>query len=212
MTRRIGLLGGTFDPIHAGHLDIGRFAAREFGLSEIRFSCSHVPPHKPQPVAAAHHRHAMVALATAHHADFVADPSELLRGGTTYTIDTLERLREEEPGADLLFLIGADSLRDLRSWRRPDDILRLAVVAAVGRAGIDLQAAAAGFRDEISAGRVLVRAHEPPPWSSTSLRAALARTSAPPGAIPDAVADYIRKNHLYAPDAPAAGAASRRNP
>lgn len=205
MTRRIGLLGGTFDPVHAGHLDIARFAATELGLAEVRFLCSHVPPHKPQPVAAAHHRHAMVALATAHHADFVADPSELLRGGTTFTIDTLERLRHEERDADLVFLIGADSLRDLRSWRRPDDILRLAVVAAVGRDGVDLMAAAAGFRDEISAGRILVRAHEPPPWSSTALRAALRGGSCPPGAIPDAVADYIRKNRLYAPDGSAAG-------
>jgi nicotinate-nucleotide adenylyltransferase len=195
--RRIGLLGGTFDPVHAGHLDIARWCAAELGLHEVRFLCSHVPPHKAQPVAAAHHRHAMVALATEPHADFVADPRELLRGGTTFTVETLEELSAERPGTELLFLVGADSLRDLRTWRRPDDILRLAVVVAVARDGVSLKAAGEGFRDEIAAGRVVVRSHRPPPWSSTALRRALLEGTAPAGALPGGVADYIRKNDLY---------------
>ena len=195
--RRIGLLGGTFDPVHSGHLDIARWCATELGLHEVRFLCSNDPPHKPQPVADAHHRHAMVALATAPHRDFVADPRELVRGGTTFTIDTLEELAAERPGAELLFLVGADSLRDLRTWRRPDEILRLAVVVAVARDGVSLHAAGEGFRDEIEAGRIVVRSHRPPPWSSTALRRGLRDGAAPAGALPDGVADYIRKNDLY---------------
>lgn len=196
-SRRIGILGGTFDPIHAGHLDLARWCAGALRLDEVRFLASRVPPHKPQPLAASHHRHAMVALATAHFPDFVADPRELLREGTTFTVDTLEEMSRERPEAELVFLAGADSLRDLRTWRRPDDILRLAVVAAVARSGVDLDRAAEGFRDEMTAGRVVVLRHEPPPWSSTSLRAALASGKVPPGALTDAVAAYIGKNALY---------------
>ena len=196
--RRIGLLGGTFDPVHSGHLDIARWCAGDLGLHEVRFLCSHVPPHKRQPEADAHHRHAMVALATAAHPDFVADPRELVRSGPTFTIDTLEELAAERPGAELLFLAGADSLRDLRTWRRPADILRLAIVVAVAREGVDLDAAAAGFEAEIAAGRIVVRRHRPPPWSSTSLRRGLREgRPAPAGSLPEGVADYIRKNDLY---------------
>lgn len=194
---RIGLLGGTFDPVHSGHVDIARWCATELRLDEVRFLCTNVPPHKPQPVADAHHRHAMVALATAAHADFVADPRELTRAGTTYTIDTLEEMQREKPAAEFVFLAGADSLRDLRTWRRPGDILKIAVIAVVGREGVDAGAAAMGFGDEIAAGRIRVLEHQPPPWSSTALRAALPRGEVPPGALPDAVGAYIRKNDLY---------------
>jgi nicotinate-nucleotide adenylyltransferase len=215
---RVGLLGGTFDPIHAGHLDLARWCSRELGLDCVRFLTTGVPPHKPQPIASPHHRHAMTALATAPHPDFVADPRELARGGTTYTVDTLAGLRAEAPGAELVFLAGADSLRDLRTWRDPDEILRLAVVAVVAREGVDLEAASAAMAAEIATGRVRVLAHRPPPWSSTSLRAALRDGEAPKGALPDAVADYIRKNGLYAagsagPEASgSAEPASRRTP
>ena len=172
---RIGLLGGTFDPVHSGHVDIARWCAGEMRLDQVRFLCTNVPPHKPQPVADAHHRHAMVALATAAHADFVADPRELTRAGTTYTIDTLEELRRAQPASELVFLAGADSLRDLRAWRRPDDILKIAVIAVVGRDGVDVVAAAGGFGAEIAAGRIVVLRHQPPPWSSTALRGSLSR-------------------------------------
>jgi nicotinate-nucleotide adenylyltransferase len=209
---RIGLLGGTFDPVHAGHLDIASWCARELGLDEVRLLCSHVPPHKPQPVAGGHHRHAMVALATAHQPALAADPRELARGGTTYTIDTLQECAAAWPGAELFFLVGADSLRDLRSWRRPDDVLRAAVLVAVAREGVDLEAASAGFSAEIASGRVIVKAHRPPPWSSSALRAALGRGEAPPGALPDAVAAYIRKNDLYVTTTDGGSARPRRTP
>ena len=198
MSRRIGLLGGTFDPIHAGHLDLARWCAAELRLDEVRFLTAHRPPHKPPANAGAHHRHAMVALATAPHPDFIADPRELARPGPSYTIDTLEELSAERPGADLVFLVGADSLRDLRTWRRLDDILRLAVVAGVGRDGVDLDAAARGVAGEIASGRVIARPHRPPPWRSSELRRLIqAGAPPPPGAIPDAVASYIVKNSLY---------------
>lgn len=203
MTRRIGLLGGTFDPVHAGHLDLARFCASDLGLSEVRFPCSNVPPHKAQPRASAFHRHAMVALATEPHRDFIADPFELDRAGITYTIDTLERLVASAPGAEIFFLAGADSLRDFSSWRRPRDILKLAVLVAVARDGVDSSAATAAFSAEIDAGRILVRSHRPPPWSSTALRAALAQGEPPRGALADSVLDYIRKNELYGARSPA---------
>ena len=192
--RKIGILGGTFDPIHAGHLDIARACASRLGLAEVRLLVSSEPPHKAAACASAHHRHAMVALATALHPDFIADPRELARGGVSYTVDTLEGFSREMPGASLYFLVGADSLRDLPLWRRPQDIVRLATIVAVSRSGVAAVEPPAG----LPADRVIVLDHQPPPWSSTALRRALASGSVPPGALPDAVLDYIGKNGIYA--------------
>ncbi len=200
---RVGLLGGTFDPVHAGHLDIGRACSSALALTEVRFLTGSQPPHKPLASASGHHRHAMVALATAPHADFIADPRELERGGVSYTVETLAGLARERPGAELFFLVGADSLRDLPHWRQPEEILRLATVVAVARAGVAIPALPAAWPRD----RVIVLDHEPPPWSSTRLRNALAAGAAPAGSLPDAVADYISKNVLYA--APSTGADRR---
>lgn len=197
-SRRIGLFGGTFDPIHAGHLDLARALFDHLGLDELRFLVAHVPPHKAGPHASGLHRHAMVSLALAEEERMLADPRELERTGPSYTVDTLTNLKAERPEADLFFLAGADSLRDLSSWRAPDRILELAVFCAVDRDGLDLEDAAAEHVEAIEAGRIRLLQHEPPPWSSTQLRAILAAGDEPPAeALHPDVARYIRKTGLY---------------
>ena len=202
MTRRgvrVGVLGGTFDPIHAGHVDIASAAGRSLDLTEVRFVTNRRAPHKPAAEASTHHRHAMVALATMSDEAFLADPREMDREGVSYTIDTLESLRGELPEADLFFLVGGDSLRDLHSWHRWRDIMDLATIVAVSRAGLDADQLRATRAGELAAGHVRLLEHEPPPWSSTLLRQAMRRGLPPPmGALPPGVADYIRKSRLYA--------------
>jgi len=197
---RIGLLGGTFDPIHAGHLDLARACCEQLELDELRFLTAHVPPHKAGPRASGIHRHAMVAIALAEEERFLADARELERKGPSYTVDTLETFAAERPGAQLFFLAGADSLRDLSHWRQPERILERAVFVAVGRDGLQLDEAAAGHQDAIEAGRIRLLRHQPPPWSSTALRQILGRgEQPPPEALHPAVARYIRKTGLYRP-------------
>jgi nicotinate-nucleotide adenylyltransferase len=198
--RRIGLLGGTFDPFHAGHLDLARACFEKLGLDQLRVLTAHVPPHKAGPHAAGIHRHAMVALAFAGDERILADPRELEREGPSYTVDTLASFQAEQPDAELFFLAGADSLRDLSSWREPQRILERAVFVAVDRDGLDLEDAAAGHAEAIAAGRIQLFQHEPPPWSSTALRAILGRgEEPPPEALHPDVARYIRKTGLYGP-------------
>src|SRR6202158_3768185 len=108
--RRVGILGATFDPIHCGHLDVGAAAQAALGLGEILVLPSNIPPHRPQPLASAYHRFAMVALAIAEHPDWRALDLELREGASSYTSDTLERFHAEGFGAmELFFITGADA-------------------------------------------------------------------------------------------------------
>lgn len=206
---RVGVLGGTFDPVHSGHLEIARHCRDELSLDVVRFMANRRPPHKAPAVASELHRHAMLALATATEPHFVADPRELERTGISYTVETLEEIHAERPADELFFLIGADSLRDLASWHRAGELTSLATFVAVGRRGVDARdalaiwrAAASALGDEagrpVERERVLLLDHEPAPWSSSELRRLLGVSEAPEGAIPTPVLDYIRKNRLYA--------------
>jgi nicotinate-nucleotide adenylyltransferase len=194
---RLGILGGTFDPIHAGHLDLARACREAASLDEVLFLANRLPPHKEQALASGYHRHAMVALATSGDAGFVADPRELLREGASYTIETLAALGGERPDADVFFVMGADSLRELPSWRRWRELLERATFVVAGRGGLLAASALAGQSEDFPRHRVMVVAHEPPPVSSTDLRRRLAAGEAPTGDVPDAVLDYILKNRLY---------------
>lgn len=198
---RLGILGGTFDPVHEGHLDLARACRDAAGLDAVLFLANRRPPHKEQAHASGYHRHAMLALATADEPAFVADPRELRREGPSYTIDTLEELGVERPDAELYFLTGADSLRDLPSWRRWRELLERATFVVVGRSGLGAAATLAAQQPGFPADRVIAVDHEPPPVSSTDLRRRLAAGERPSGEIPAPVLDYIRKNRLYGADA-----------
>ena len=136
-SRRVGILGGTFDPVHCGHLDAGAAAQAALGLGEVLVLPSNIPPHRPQPQASAYHRFAMVALAIAGRADWRALDLELREGARSYTSDTLERLHAEGFGAtELFFIAGADAFVEIPTWKNYPSLLDLAHFVVVSRPGV----------------------------------------------------------------------------
>ena len=137
--RRIGILGGTFDPIHCGHLDAGRAAESSLGLTEMFVVASNIPPHRPQPVASSYHRFAMVALAIAGRARWRASDLELAVGSPSFTTGTLQRFHDSGCAAsELFFVIGADAFADIESWKDYPAILDRAHFAVVSRPGLEV--------------------------------------------------------------------------
>ena len=135
-TRRIGILGGTFDPIHCGHLDVGRAAEAALGLTEIVVIASNIPPHRPQPVASSYHRFAMVALAIGGREGWRASDLELRVGSPSFTTGTLQHFHDRGFAAtELFFIIGADAFAEIESWKDFPAILDRAHFAVVSRPG-----------------------------------------------------------------------------
>jgi nicotinate-nucleotide adenylyltransferase len=133
---RLALLGGTFDPVHYGHLLLAECCREQCRLDQVWFLPAAVPPHKQdQRCAPAAARIEMLELAIAGHQAFAVCRYEADRGGINYTVDTLTHLRQEDPTRELFFLLGADMLRDLPKWRQPQRICELALPVAVRRSG-----------------------------------------------------------------------------
>jgi nicotinate-nucleotide adenylyltransferase len=219
----LGVFGGTFDPIHCGHLELARELRAALGLSAVRFIPSGDPPHRAAPVATAAHRLAMVELAIAGHPDLQVDAREIARPGRSYSVPTLEELRSEEPSRPLALIVGADAFLGLPTWHRWREVFAFAHVVVVGRPGVTIEdALPPALADEWSqrrcpdaaalgrtaAGSVLVQAVTAHPISASAIRAQLARgpdgVAAVRGLLPAAVLAYIDRNQLYRsrPDAP----------
>jgi nicotinate-nucleotide adenylyltransferase len=134
--RRIGILGGTFDPIHTGHIDLATAAAAQLGLTRVLVLPSHIPPHRAQPLASGFHRFAMVAMTVAGRSGWCASDLELLVDGPSYTTDTIRHFHEGGyRAAELSFIIGADAFAEIATWRDYPDILDRANFAVVSRPG-----------------------------------------------------------------------------
>ena len=199
----IGILGGTFDPIHVGHLAVAEEAREALGLERVLFVPAGLPPHKPdRTITAPEHRLAMVELAVAGNPAFEASRVELDRSGPSYTVDTLEALTEEiradgrEP--DIALILSVEAFRALRSWRRPERILELARLAVVPRDGYP--DASRAFLAEHFPGREDRAIFLDGPRlhiSSTELRERAARGRSLRYLVPDAVATYIGDHALY---------------
>ena len=206
---RIGLLGGTFDPIHVGHLALAKAAQVALPLDEIRFIPTGQPWQKRGNVSNSAHRLAMTRLAVGATPGWQVDAREVERDGATYTVDTLRELRAElGPEPALVLLLGADQLHNLASWHRYDELLEHAHIAATARGPDPL----AGFPPEVEAllarqgrdalpdapaGSIVFFRMPPVPVSATALRAALARGDRPAELLPAPVLDYIERHHLY---------------
>lgn len=199
---KVGLFGGSFDPIHAGHVAPVRAARAAVGLERIFFLPTAHPPHKSgRCLAPALARFAMVELALLHEEGMMVSTYEL--GPTpAYTVETLEHFAGELPGADLHLLLGSDSLADLPRWRRWRELSQLAKLVVLTRPGWEpatlRNSLPAELRAAWVAGRVIAVEHEPVAVSATALRVALGNgAEPPPGALHPLVLDYARKYRLY---------------
>ena len=134
--RRLGIFGGSFDPVHFGHLLLAEYCREQARLDEVWFLPAAVPPHKQgRELTPDKHRVEMLRLAIGGHESFLLRTDEIDRGGVNYTYETLERFHKERPDNELFFLMGGDSLQDLPRWRKPERICELAIPVAVARHG-----------------------------------------------------------------------------
>jgi nicotinate-nucleotide adenylyltransferase len=184
-----GLLGGSFDPVHHGHLIAADRAAEALGLARVLFiPCARQPLKACGPVAAADDRKAMLELAIAGHPGFAVEPLELQRPGPSYTVDTLRALNARWPSERLVLLLGADAAAELPRWRAVAEVARLAEVAALTRPGAP--EAAPGLVRHI----VAIPAIE---ISASEIRARCLAGKSIRYLVPDGVADYIVRKGLY---------------
>jgi nicotinate-nucleotide adenylyltransferase len=201
MSVRLGLFGGTFDPPHLGHLALAEWARERLRLDRVVFVPAGDPPHKRgRVVTGAATRLAMTELAIAGHEGFTLSTIEVDRAGPSYTVDTLRALRAAHPGSRWWLLIGEDSLADLRTWRDPETIVRLATPAVAVRPGAPARRVTRAF------GRPVVWLGNPPiDVSSSDVRARARRGAAIRFLVPDAVERFVVARRLYrrAPAAPA---------
>ncbi|WP_256385995.1 nicotinate-nucleotide adenylyltransferase [Leucobacter sp. wl10] len=192
--RRIGVMGGTFDPIHHGHLVAASEVAQGFGLDEVIF----VPTGRPwqkQRVSPSEHRYLMTVIATASNPRFTVSRVDIDREGPTYTVDTLRDLRARFPDDELFFISGADAVEQIVSWKDVDQLWDLARFIAVTRPGHELSLS--GLSDEhVSLLEVPALA-----ISSTDCRARVARGYPVWYLVPDGVVQYIAKHGLYTEEA-----------
>lgn len=196
---RLGVYGGTFDPPHLGHLILAETAADSLGLDRVLFAPAAHPPHKdPASVrAAAEHRVAMVTHAIADNARFALSQIDIDRPGPHYTVDMLRLLRDQVGDATLIFLIGSDSLHDLPTWSRPDELLTLAVLGVMRRPGSMPDLAA--LEQHFPTIRARIEWVDAPliDISATSLASRIAAGRSVRYQIPDSVCAYISEHGLY---------------
>jgi nicotinate-nucleotide adenylyltransferase len=199
---RLGLYGGSFDPVHYGHLLLAECARETLGLDEVWLIPAAVPPHKQtRELAAAKYRLAMLELALAGHEQIKSSRLEIDRGGVSYTVDTLAAIRDQHPNATLFLLMGADSLHDLPTWREPARICELATIAVVRRGGapeLDFSVLKSLVSDQqrsaIQQAQVQMPLIE---LSSTDLRHRAASGQSLRYRTPRAVEKYIETHGLY---------------
>jgi len=193
--KKIGLLGGSFDPVHLAHVELGRAACEHLSLAEVQFIPAGQPWQRQPLSATSEQRLSMLDIALRHHACMTVNGIELERDGETYTIDTLEQL---PPGADYYWILGSDQLDNFCSWHRWQDIAVRVRLAVAQRPGTPL-AAPPALKSHLNAlGRELVELpFEPVAISSTEIRERLATGASTDGLLDVAVAQYIHRNGLY---------------
>lgn len=217
---RLGLLGGSFDPVHNGHLAIAQQAREALGLDQILFIPTNHPPHKPNDsLAPAHDRYEMVRLATAADPSLAISDVEIRRPGKSYSIDTIRLLQQtNRPDTRLFFLIGLDAFLDFPSWRDPKTLLQLCSFVVLSRPGLSFRSLStvsllptiptssltdldAGriARIELPLGKQQLTCLQLPPCtvSASDIRARIRRGLPVANLLPPSVESYILRHHLY---------------
>lgn len=210
-TRAIGIFGGTFDPVHFGHLRAAVEASEQLPLKQFRIVPAGTPPHRTKTWAGADHRLAMLNLATSEYPDLIVDDREVRRGGNSYMVDTLAEIREEEGEAPLVLMVGQDAVNQLDTWHEWRRLFELAHIAVMRRPGSDhvysgalfevmqprlvddpaaITRAPSGFVVPLDVTRLEI--------SSTGIRTLVAAGHSPRFLLPEAVIDYIAEHGLYA--------------
>ncbi|MFR9804730.1 nicotinate-nucleotide adenylyltransferase [Pseudonocardia sp. RS010] len=198
MQRKIGVMGGTFDPIHHGHLVAASEVADRFALDEVLFVPTGQPWQKSaRTVSRAEDRYLMTVIATASNPRFHTSRVDIERAGPTYTADTLSDIHAALPDAELYFITGADALSQILSWRKIDELFTLAHFVGVTRPGYELADA------HLPKGAVTLVEVPAMAISSTDCRDRVAAGRPVWYLVPDGVVQYISKRRLYTPDAPA---------
>ncbi len=216
MRKRIGLYGGTFNPVHLGHLKAAADVRAAFGLDSVLLIPSYIPPHKESAgMASAADRYRMVELACAGREGFVASPIEVEARQTSYSILTLAKIKELHPGAWIFFITGADAFLEIGTWREYERVLAECLFIVTGRPGFDLESVSGvlggrlgdricripegGASDESLFSRfgVFLLPIKALDISSTDIRDRARRGGSLEGLVPGAVAGYIREHHLY---------------
>ena len=200
----IGILGGTFDPIHEGHFHIAKQVLNRLGLEQVQFMPCSLPVHRGEPHASANDRCAMIELMIANQPAFVLNTLELDRGGPSFMIDSLREIRDQIDST-LVLVLGADTFNDFTNWKSPHEILQLAHLVVCHRPGYEVDPEI--FREyrvdfpvalsERSAGAILMLEVEANDCSSSAVRAALVQGNRPEQCIRPVVANYIDEHHLY---------------
>lgn len=214
---RIGIYGGTFDPMHIGHFRIAEALVEAFGFDRLFFIPAHVPPHKRGTmICAPHHRYAMLALATEDSEEMFVSAIELEAPSRPYTVETMARLAEIHPNADLFFVMGGDSFADIGIWRDYERLLREYRIVVATRPGpseaadltmhlseelrdrvVDLRGCKRPGADAFGAPQIFLTDYVREDVSATAVRRAVAEGAGIEEMVPPAIARYIRKYRLY---------------
>ena len=188
MLKKIGIFGGTFNPVHTGHLILAQDALERFGLDRVLFiPCAHPPHKKPNCLAPASHRLGMLKAALKDDSRFAISDMEIKRGGVSYSIDTLRELRRMFPTSVLYFIVGADSLNELRSWRKVGELQKLCIFIAMGRPGYAVRGSS----------KVMLFKGHLVDISSSEIRKRIAEGRRIRHLVPKAVERYINSRRLY---------------
>jgi len=208
---RIGILGGTFDPIHIGHIQPAQQVFKEFSLDKLLVIPAHKPPHKNTTNTTTEHRVNMVEIVCENEADFVLDKREIQRTTLSYTIDTIKEIKDEYPNSDLYFIMGMDSLLDFTTWFQWQDILACCNLIVNTRPGFDLSTVNADTqtllnnhqidknnnKSKKTVGNIYLNQSENLNISSTKIRKNISNNISCQAWLPLPILEYIKLHQLY---------------
>ena len=210
MKQRIGLMGGMFDPVHLGHLQVAMAAQLSLQLDQVRLIPCLQPNHREYPFCTPQHRLAMLELAVREHPQLTVDDAEIRRGGTSYTIDTLLEMRERFPDDSLVYILGMDAYASLPAWHRWQELLDLTHFLVVTRPGYQLdavplmaqqlaqrQVANAEAMFATPQGKVMIYSELQSPVSSTLVRKTIDAGRSISDLVPEAVESYLHDHDIY---------------